>query len=277
MNQEPVFSKLADLSFTPVGAVFLSSGIDHRWSVPLPVEQAKDMEADGFDIGWLAPSHLNPPPSNFEPAPIANAVISANGDDYMKNASGDLKPVETIKAQYRLEDELVRQEFGYALALSYQIARFKAHCYENLGAFDGLLLQEYGATKGGKRGNKSYTSFDGLMQIKIKVQDRITFGPEIFAAKALFDECLNEWAENTRAELRSVVFNAFDTDNEGTINRNRMFILLNTESDDERWQKGQRAIQNAIRVIGSASYIQFRHRESTQDGFDAVTIDLAKA
>jgi len=54
MNQEPVFAKLEDLSFTPIGAVILSSGNEHRWSVPLPMEQAKDMEADGFDIGWLA-------------------------------------------------------------------------------------------------------------------------------------------------------------------------------------------------------------------------------
>jgi len=199
----------------------------------------------------------------------------------MMDARGDLKPVEAVKSQYRLqyrlEDELVRREFGYALALSSQIKRFKGHCYENLGQFDALLAQEYSAQKGGMRGNKTYSTFDGLMQVKIRVQDRIAFGPEIFAAKALFDECLNEWSEDTRAELRSFVANAFDTDKAGTINRSHVFILLNTESDDERWQNGQRAIKYAIRVIGSASYIQFQNRESTEDKFEPVTIDLAKA
>ncbi|EBA16385.1 hypothetical protein RSK20926_21709 [Roseobacter sp. SK209-2-6] len=230
-------------------------------------------------VGLRAP--LNPSSSEFEPAPIPAPGISAQGKDYMMDARGDLKPVEAVKSQYRLqyrlEDELVRREFGYALALSSQIKRFKGHCYENLGQFDALLAQEYSAQKGGMRGNKTYSTFDGLMQVKIRVQDRIAFGPEIFAAKALFDECLNEWSEDTRAELRSFVANAFDTDKAGTINRSHVFILLNTESDDERWQNGQRAIKYAIRVIGSASYIQFQNRESTEDKFEPVTIDLAKA
>ncbi|UWQ76805.1 DUF3164 family protein [Leisingera sp. M658] len=213
----------------------------------------------------------------FEPAPMPDPVITANGNDYMMDARGDLKPVETIKAQYKLEDELVRGEFGFALALSQQVARFKGHGYENLGNFDALLDQKYGVTKGGTKGNKTYATYDGLFQIKVRVQDRLDFGPEMASAKALFDECLNEWSEATRPEMRAIVTNAFDTDREGQINRANVFILLNTESEDPRWLRGQEAIRDAIRVIGSASYLQYRFRKSHSAGWQTVTIDLAKA
>ncbi|MDO5622564.1 MAG: DUF3164 family protein [Paracoccus sp. (in: a-proteobacteria)] len=123
----------------------------------------------------------------------------------MQDGKGALVPVELIKPQVLLEDETVRKIIGFGLALSEQIARFKAHTFTDLGDFDALLAQQYQATKGGAKGNRTYQTHDALMKVEIRIADLIDFGPELQIAKALVDECLNEWAADARAEIRAVV------------------------------------------------------------------------
>lgn len=206
-----------------------------------------------------------------------NGVVRVNGRPYMADAKGALVPVETIKPEDRLEDETVRKIMAFALDLSAQIARFRGHTMTDLGEFDALLEQEYGARKGGKKGNRTYQTFDGLMKVQVQVADFIDFGPQLQVAKTLVDECLNEWAEDARPEIRAVVTRAFNTDKEGQINRSEIFMLLRLDIVDDRWVKAMEAIRDAMRITGSKEYIRFYRRDRVEDGWKAVTIDLAKA
>ena len=203
--------------------------------------------------------------------------VMVNGKAYMPDAKGNLVPVETIRPADRLEDETVRKVIAYATELSAQIARFKAHTFDDLGAFEALLAQEYGSAKGGAKGNKTFMSFDGLMKVTIQVQDYIDFGPQLQTAKELIDECLNEWAADSRPEIRAIVTRAFNTDKAGKINRAEIFLLLRLEIDDERWQRAMTAIRDAMRIVGSKTYMRCYERAAINDGWQAITIDLAKA
>lgn len=215
--------------------------------------------------------------TKFEPVPIPDGITEVGGKRYMEDAKGALVPVETIKPQHQLEDELVRKVMGFAIALSEQIGRFKGHTTTDLGEFDALLAQQYGVTKGGRKGNRSYKTHDGQFEIEVRVQDQVEFGPELQIAKGLVDECLNEWAEDARAELRAIVTRAFNTDKEGRINRSEIFMLLRLEITDERWQRAMQAIRDAMRVTGSKSYIRFWKRDGIDAPRESVTIDLASA
>jgi hypothetical protein len=206
-----------------------------------------------------------------------NGITHVNGRPYMADAKGALVPIENIKAQDRLEDETVRKIMGFALALSDQIARFRGHTMTDLGEFDALLEQEYGARKGGKKGNRTYQTFDGLMKVQVQVADFIDFGPQLQVAKSLIDECLNEWAADSRPEIRAVVTRAFNTEKEGQINRSDIFMLLRLDMEDERWRRAMDAIRDAMRITGSKQYIRFYERDRVTDPWRAVTIDLAKA
>ncbi len=216
-------------------------------------------------------------PTSFQPFPMPDGIVVANGNRYMPDGTGGLRDVENISETKLLIDQTVRSEFGYALAIADQLRRFRGHLMANLDALDALILEKYGAKIGGEKGNRTYSSHDGLWQIKVKVQDRVAYGAELQAAKALFDECLNEWAASSRAEMRSIVTNAFNTDNEGQISRANIHALLKTESEDGRWQRGQEAIRDAVYVIGSKEYILFRFRKAHTDEFDTLTINLANA
>ena len=214
--------------------------------------------------------------SEFNPAPIPSRHVQVEGKQYMRDAKGALVPLAMVKPQDQLQDEVVRKIMGYAIALSEQVARFKEHTFEDIGGFEALLAQEYDATIGGAKGNKTLMSFDGLFKVQVQVADNIVFGPELQIAKSLVDECLNEWAEGARDEIRAIVTRAFNTDREGQINRSEIFMLLRLEIEDPRWLRAMKAIRDAMRVVGSKTYVRCYRREAFDGPWSAVSIDLAK-
>lgn len=215
--------------------------------------------------------------SEFTPMPIPDGRVEVAGKTYMPDAKGNLVPVELVAPAAQLEDETVRKIIGYAMALSEQVARFKGHTFEDLGAFEALLEQEYGVTKGGAKGNKTFMSHDGLFKVTVQVADHIDFGPQLQIAKGLVDECLNEWAADSGPEIRAIVTSAFNTDKAGQINRTEIFKLLRLEIGDARWKEAMRAIRDAMRIVGSKTYVRCYQRPTRDAAWQAVTIDLAKA
>lgn len=200
-----------------------------------------------------------------------------NGKEYMADAKGNLVPLELIKPADKLEDEVVRKVISFAKELSAQIGRFRGHTMTDLGEFDALLQQEYSLIKGGKKGNRTYQTFDGLKKVVVQISDFIDFGPQLQTAKTLLDECLNEWAADSRPEIRAIITRAFNTDKAGQVNRSEIFMLLRLDIEDPRWQEAMRAIRDAMRVTGSKEYVRFYERASLEAAWNAVTIDLSKA
>lgn len=212
-----------------------------------------------------------------ESTTVEEGEVVIDGERHMRDAKGRLVPVSTIKPADKLEDETVRKVIGYARDLSAQIGRFKQHTFDDLGALEALLAQEYGATKGGAKGNKTFMSFDGLLKVQVQVQDHIDFGPQLQVAKELIDECLNEWAADANAELRTIVTRAFNTDKAGQINRAEIFMLLRVGIEDARWKRAMEAIRDAMRVVGSKTYVRCYSRPNHDAGWSAITLDMAKA
>lgn len=204
-------------------------------------------------------------------------IVMVTGKPYMADAKGSLVPVELVKPADKLEDEMVRKIMGFARDLSAQVARFRGHTMTDLGEFDALLQQEYGVTKGGAKGNRTYQTFDGLEKVTVQVADFVDFGPSLQVAKTLVDECLNEWSADAPPELRAIVTRAFNTDKEGQINRSEIFMLMRFDIEDPRWKRAMDAIRDAMRVTGSKQYVRFHERAAVTDAWQAVTIDLAKA
>ncbi|MBO6789538.1 MAG: DUF3164 family protein [Dinoroseobacter sp.] len=215
--------------------------------------------------------------SKFVPAEIENGRKTIDDKEYIRDAKGGWTPIEMAKPQDLLIDEQVRKIMGHALALSQQIARFKGHTFEDLASLDGMLAQEYGVTIGGAKGNKTFMSHDGLWRIEVRIADFIDFGPELQIAKTLIDECLNEWSAEAGPEIRAIVTRAFNTDKPGQINRSEIFTLMRLEIKDERWQQAMKALRDAMRVVGSKTYLRFQHRPHPEAPLETITIDLAKA
>lgn len=202
--------------------------------------------------------------------------VLVEGRAYMPDAKGNLVPRDLVAAQTQLEDETVRKIMGHARDLSAQVGRFRGHTMTDLGELDALLAQQYGQAKGGPKGNRTYQTFDGCLRVVVQVADFIDFGPELQIAKTLVDECLTEWASDSRPEIQAIVTRAFNTDKAGQINRSEIFMLLRLAIEDERWGRAMSALRDAMRVTGSKEYVRFYERDRPTEAWRAVTVDLAK-
>lgn len=196
-------------------------------------------------------------------------------DGYMADAKERLVPESLVKPQHKLEDQTVKKILGHAEELSAQIGRFKGHTYDDIATFVDLLREQYGATRGGAKGNTTLTSFDGCVRVIVQVQDSLTFGEELQVAKVLFDECVKAWSADSDPKIKALVDHAFQVDQQGQINRARLFGLRDLEIDDPKWRAAVGALNDSIRVLGSREYIRIQHRPNPRARWQTIPIDLA--
>lgn len=197
-------------------------------------------------------------------------------ETFMINAEGHHVPLEKVRPEDRLEDDIVRELHGQALALQAEIRTFKAQAFDTVAAFLSLLAEKYGTSRGGKKGNITLTSYDGLSRVQVAVQDYIQFGPQLQIAKQLVDECLHEWSDGANANLKAIVDQAFRVDKNNRLNTQAILGLRRLHISDEKWVKAMEAITDSIRVTSSKQYIRFYRRPAPEADFEAVNLDIAK-
>jgi Protein of unknown function (DUF3164) len=205
-----------------------------------------------------------------------DAIITHGEKQYMLDAGGRLVPRELISAAHILEDLTVRTIIGFAEEISDQVARFRGHTFDDVWTFIDLLNEQYGANRGGGKGNVTLTSYDGQFKVQVQVQEQLTFGPELQVAKTLVDACITQWALNAGVEIRALVEHAFQVDQLGRINRSALFALRRLNIEDDRWRTAMRAIGDAIRVIGSKEYVRF-YKRTARGAWEPITVDIARA
>ncbi|SMH62868.1 DUF3164 family protein [Azospirillum agricola] len=235
----------------------------------------------------LAPPTASPAPAGPERFPAIFFAVKDEPMDtvttttipagYMADAKGRLVPEALVKPVDKLQDQLVRKLMGYADALSAEVARFKSHTFDDVGAFLALLAEQYDAQRGGQKGNLTLTSYDGTLRVQVAVADNMTFGPELQIAKNLIDECIAEWAADANVNIRALVEHAFRVDKEGQVSRDGVFALRRVAIEDDRWQRAMAAIADSVRIEGTKTYVRFHRRPTPDARWEAVTIDLASA
>ena len=195
-------------------------------------------------------------------------------DGYRENRAGHMVPESQIKAIDLARDTLVQEKIRCALALRDQLRAFKRGVFDDIAAFVQLSAEQYGARIGGDKGNVTLLSFDGRYKVVRAIQDSITFDERLQAAKALIDECLNDWTEGARAELRTLVNNAFRVDQDGNIKTGEVLSLRRLQFEDTRWQQAMAAISDAVTVVGSKTYVRFYERDE-RGQYQPISLDVA--
>lgn len=195
---------------------------------------------------------------------------------YKQDAAGRLIPLEHIKPIDLARDDLVCEIVAAARGLSGGISKFKMQTFGDIAAFVEMSAEEYGVKVGGKKGNVTLSSFDGRYKVQRAIADHITFDERLQAAKALIDECLNDWSESSRPEIKMLIDDAFQVDKEGTINTSRVLRLRKMDIHDERWLSAMQAIADAVTVIGSSTYLRVYERVGESDQYQPIPLDVAR-
>lgn len=204
-------------------------------------------------------------------------AVDFNGHWYLRNAKGALVPHSAIKPIDLLIDELVREMRADALELAARIRDFKQSGFERVGALNALLAQDFNTSVGGAGGNITLTSYDGCAKVQIAVAERITFGPELQVAKAMIDDCLTGWSATSHPYIRALVDRVFSVEKEGAISHTGIFMLFQVNIEDEKWQRAMDAIRASIRPVGSTTYIRIQDRDTPDDDFRSIPLNIARA
>ena len=196
-------------------------------------------------------------------------------EGYRADAKGCLIPESMIKPIDRTRDELVIELAESAKIISDGLRKFKASVFSEINAFVELSAEQYSVQLGGKKGNLTLFSFDGAFKIQVAIAEHLVFDERLQAAKHLIDECIIDWSQGSRDEIKVLVQSAFQTDKEGKINTGRVLALRRLDIRDEKWQKAMQAIGESLQVVGSKEYVRFYERIGNTDQYQPISLDVA--
>lgn len=198
-----------------------------------------------------------------------------NPDGYWTDQSGRLVPENMVKPIDRARDALVTELVARARLVADALAKFKAEAFDDIGAFVDLSAEEYGIKRGGTKGNVTLLSFDGRYKIVRQYQDHLVFDERLQAAKQLIDECIQDWSNGSRDEIKALVNDAFQVNKEGNINTGRVLGLKRLNIADSKWLRAMQAIADSVQVAATKPYIRLYERVGSSDQYTPISLDLA--
>lgn len=210
--------------------------------------------------------------SKSTPAGVASDAIPKG---YLRDAKGRLVPEGMVKPIDQLRDQTVSKIMTAAFDLRSALTAFKQAAFSDIASFVETSADQFEVKIGGDKGNVTLYSFDGRFKVVRAVHDFVRFDERLKAAKALIDECIHDWSEGSREEIKVLINDAFAVDREGDVRASRVLGLRRLNITDARWLRAMQAISESVSVVGSASYIRLYQRVGDTDRYDPVSLDIA--
>lgn len=203
------------------------------------------------------------------------AIQQPNAQGYWTDALGRLVPDATVSEIDKLREQTVMSLVTEGLDLNKRLAAFKRKAFEDIAAFIEISAERFDVRVGGTKGNVRLTTFARDWKVERSIQEYLSFGEQLLAAKALIDECITEWSQGSRAEIQALVNSAFQVDREGRISTNRVLSLKRIDIKDPKWQRAMAAIHESIQITGTRSYVRIYRRKGEGQDYEAVPLDIS--
>jgi Protein of unknown function (DUF3164) len=133
---------------------------------------------------------------------------------------------------------------------------------------------EYDVKFGGKKGNLTLYTYDMKKKVQVQVAENLVFDERLQVAKKMIDECLTNWTEDSRSEVKTIINDAFRVDKEGRINTKQILSLRRLGIKDKLWCKAMDAITDSLQVSSSKQYIRI-YEQTKEGGWKHITLDMA--
>ncbi|MFV0626135.1 MAG: DUF3164 family protein [Alphaproteobacteria bacterium] len=198
-----------------------------------------------------------------------------DGKIYLEDGKGNLTPKSQVKPIDLLRDDVVSGLIEKAKETSARIKEFKKHAFEEISKFIEISAEQYQVKLGGKKGNVTLFSYDGRFKIERRCAEKINFGEQLHAAKALIDECLREWSAGANDKLITIVNQAFQVDEKGNISTAEILGLRKHNFTEPKWQEAMKAISDAITIVSSKDYVRLYERVGETDFYSPISLDVA--
>lgn len=197
-------------------------------------------------------------------------------EGFMLNARGGLDPVALVKDVDKLRDDMVHEIVNESIQKHKELQEMKKRFFSTIDAFVRLSAEKYNLNYGGKKGNMTFVSYDGMYKVVVSVNENIFFDERLQIAKELIDQCIQDWATDSRNEIKALIQDAFYVGKSGKLDKNRILGLRRLDIQDERWQKAMTAISDSIQIAGSREYIRIYERDpNNSDKYNLINLDIA--
>lgn len=196
-------------------------------------------------------------------------------EGFLLNASGHLVPVDQVREQDILRDQVARELVAEAVDLSQRLTHFKKKALSDIEDLVRIAGERYDVQLGGKKGNVTVSTFDGQFKVVRSYAERITFTEELEAVKDLINRCITRWSEGANDNIRALIDRAFRTDSKGQIKTTAVLELLRLDIADDDWQQAMLALRDSIQVTGTAVYVRVYKRVGQSEQYAAIPLDLA--
>jgi len=194
---------------------------------------------------------------------------------FWRDTQGRLVPEDKVRDIDKLRHQVVTDLCHMAKQRRDGLAEFKAKAMQEVAALVATSMEQYGVKTGGEKGNVTLTSFDGKYKLVRQMQDRLVFGEQLLAAKALIDECVQAWSKDANDNIRALVNHAFQTDKEGNLNTGRVLGLRRLDIPDAKWQSAMQAIADSMQTASTKPYVRFYKRNDTTGEYESISLDVA--
>lgn len=187
---------------------------------------------------------------------------------------GEPVPAKFVPALDRRRDKMVEAIHKRAERLATQIAAFDRYAREQIDAHLEWAM-EHEEAKLNKGGNYTFNGFSGDKRVMIKVAEYLVFDERLQLAKGLIDECLDDWTDESRDELKVLIQDVFQVDKKGRINARRVLSLRKYKFKDQRWKKAMDLLSDSVSAANARAYLMLQQRPQPDAEWQTIRLDLS--
>lgn len=190
----------------------------------------------------------------------------------LTDEEGNKIPAKYIDAIELKRHGLVEGIIAQVIEAEAGLKELKKQLYHEVQKYLKTVASTYGENW---KGNAQLLNFDKTKSVDLQINKVIAFDERLQIAKQKIDECLNKWATNARAELKTLVTKAFNVDKKGNVDTKQILELRKFKFDDPTWCEAMDIIDLAITTVGSKEYLNFRIRDNSRDEWRKIILNFA--
>lgn len=193
----------------------------------------------------------------------------------MVDGQGNVVPLRYVKKYDRERDRIARRILARWIKTRSQLRA----CYEEtLADIEALEIQAAGSERklGGEKGNLTFQSFDGLVQIARLARYELRFDERLQAARDLIYAMLEDKTAGIDADIAVIIRGVFAPSSEGMLSRSRVLGLLRYDIRNPSWVRAMDLIRESISSKRGKTLLAVSQKANREAEWESILLDVAK-
>lgn len=169
-------------------------------------------------------------------------------------------PPSRVTAQEKAREKMIDDVFKVVWKLRKAVIQGKAEIQDKVETY----LTDYAHNKHLEnwKGNGDISDFANKRTVVRNVNESMDFTETILLAQQKIYNCMDRWGEKANRSLRVIMSDYFKPKSNGKLDKNNILKLKKHKFDDPEWLEAMDLIDEAIRVVDSRIYYNFKIKDN---------------